>query len=128
MSVDIEVDDRKSHVDRSLQMTGKGTGISPFLEELIVEMDPLFNLSKIGPPTHLSEKIPFVDFEGITFFKVGAILDGPDSKTELRESGTISIGEGEGNFPLHCYPPFNYRGSKPLGNSMVIALSTAPQD
>jgi hypothetical protein len=128
MGIDIEVGYGKSHVDRSLQMTGKGTGISPLLEELIVEMDPLFNLSKIGPPTHLSEKIPFVDFKRFTFFKVGAILDGPDSEREFRKSAMISLGDGKRNLPLHCYPPFNYRGSKPLDNSMVIALSTAPKD
>jgi hypothetical protein len=72
-------------------MTGKGTGISPFLEELIVEMDPLFNLSKIGSPAHLPEKIPFVDFEGFIFFKVSTILDGPDSKREFRKSAMISF-------------------------------------
>jgi hypothetical protein len=76
-------------------MTGKGTGISPFLEELVVEMDPFFDLSKIGSPTHLPEKIPFVYFEGFTFFKVGATLDGPDSKRELRKSATISLGDRE---------------------------------
>jgi hypothetical protein len=103
MAINVEVDNGKSHFDRSLKVAWKGTGISPFLEELVVEMDPLFNLSKIGPPTHLSEKIPFVDFEGITFSKVGAILDVPDSKTELGESGTISIGDGEGNFLSHSY-------------------------
>jgi hypothetical protein len=95
MGIDIEVDDRKSHVDRSLQMTGKGTGISPFLEELIVEMDPFFNLGKIGSPTHLPEKIPLVDLEGFTFFKIGATLNGPDSKRELRKSAAISLGDRE---------------------------------
>jgi hypothetical protein len=91
MGIDIEVDGRKSHVDRSLQVTGKGTGISPFLKEMIIEMDPLFSLSKIGSPTHLPEKIPFVNLEGFTFFKVGAILDGPDSKREVRKSAMISF-------------------------------------
>jgi hypothetical protein len=95
MGIDIEVDYGKSHVDRSLEMTGKGTGIFPFLEELIVEMDPLFNLSKIGSPTHLPEKIPFVYFEGFTFFKVGAILYGPDSERKFRKSATISLSDRE---------------------------------
>jgi len=76
-------------------MTGKGTGISPFLKELIVEMDSLFDLSKIGSPTHLPEKIPFVDFEGFTFFKVGAILDCPNSKREVRKSAMISFCDRE---------------------------------
>jgi hypothetical protein len=80
MRIDIEIDDGKSHVDRPLEMIGKGTGISPFLEKLIVEMDSLLNLSKIGSPTHLPEKIPLIDLEGFTFFEVGAISDGPDSE------------------------------------------------
>jgi hypothetical protein len=91
MGIDIEIDYGKSHVDRSLEMTGKGAGISPFLEELIVEMDPFFNLSKIGSSTHLPEKIPFVDFEGFALFKVDAILDGPDSEREFRKSAMISF-------------------------------------
>jgi hypothetical protein len=95
MGIDIEVDDRKSHVDRSLEMTWKGAGISPFLKKLIIEMDPLFDLSKIGPPTHLPEKIPFVDFKGFTFFKVSTILDGPDSKREIGKSAAISLCDRE---------------------------------
>jgi hypothetical protein len=103
MAINVEVDNGKSHLDRSLKVAWKGTKISPFFKELIIEIDPLLDLGKIGSSPHLSEKIPFVDFEGITFFKVGAILDGPDSKTELGESGTISIGDGEGNFLSHSY-------------------------
>jgi hypothetical protein len=116
MGIDIEVGYGKSHVDRSLQMTGKGTGISPLLEELIVEMDPLLNLNKIGPPTHLPEKIPFVDFKGFTFFKVGAILDGPDSEWEFRKSAMISFSNREKDFPR----PHNLFSQKSL-NAMLYA-------
>jgi hypothetical protein len=109
-------------------MAREGAGISPFFEELIIEVDPFFDLSQISSSPHLSKEFSFVELEGFTLLKIGAGLNGPNPKTEFRESGTISLGDGKGNFPLHCYPPFNYRGSKPLGNSMVIALSTAPQD
>jgi hypothetical protein len=128
MGIDIEIDNGKSHLDRSLKVAWKGTKISPFFKELIIEIDPLLDLGKIGFPPHFPKEFSFVELEGFTLLKMGAGLDGSDPKTEFRESGTISLGDGEGNLPLHCYLPFNYRGSKPLGNSMVIALSTAPQD
>jgi len=82
-------------------MTGKRTGISPFLEELIVEMNPLLDLGKISPPAHLPEKIPFVDFKGFIFFKIGAILDGPDSEREFRKSAMISFCDREVNLFYH---------------------------
>jgi hypothetical protein len=123
MGIDIEVDDRKSHVDRSLQMTGKGAGISPFLKELIVEMDPRFNLSKIGSPTHLPEKIPLVDFEGFTFFKVGAILDGPDSKREVRKSVTISFCYREIDLSQHIHS-FNDFVTSPYDETAVFTFTS----
>jgi hypothetical protein len=43
--------------------TWKGTGVPPFLEKLIVEIDPFFDLSKVGPPSHLSKEFPFVELE-----------------------------------------------------------------
>jgi hypothetical protein len=122
MGIDIEVGYGKSHVDRSLQMTGKRTGISPFFEELIIEVDPLLDLGKISFPPHFPKEFSFEEFEWFTLLKIGAGLNGPDPKTEFRESVTISIGDGKRNLPLHCYFPFNYRGSKPLGYSMVIAF------
>jgi hypothetical protein len=63
MRIDIEVDNRKSHFNGSLKMTGKGTWISPFFEKLIVEIDPLFKLGKVSPPPHLTEEFSFGKFE-----------------------------------------------------------------
>ena len=63
MRIDIEVDDWKSHSNSTLQMTWKRTGISPFFEKLILEIDPLFNLGKVGPPPHLAEEFPLIKFE-----------------------------------------------------------------
>jgi hypothetical protein len=79
-------------------MTGKGAGISPFFEELIIEVDLFLNVSQIGSSPHLSKEFSFVELEGFTLLKIGAGLGGPDPKTEFRESGMISLGDGEGNF------------------------------
>ncbi len=106
MRIDIEVNNRKSPFDGSLQMAWKGTGISPFPEELIIEVDPFFDLGKAGPPSHLSENFPLIDFEGFTLFKIGAVLDGPDSKSEVGKLLTIAIGDLEGDFSLHQECPF----------------------
>ena len=63
MSIDIEVHDWKSHFDCPLEMAWKGTRISPVFEELVVEIDSLFELNKIGAPSHLSEELSFMKFE-----------------------------------------------------------------
>jgi hypothetical protein len=44
-------------------MAGKGAGIPPFFEKLIVEIDPLFNLGKVRSPPHLTEDLSFIKFE-----------------------------------------------------------------
>ena len=84
-------------------MAREGAGISPFFEELIIEVDPFFDLSQISSSPHLSKEFSFVELEGFTLLKIGAGLDGPDPKTEFRESGTISLGDGEGDFLSHSY-------------------------
>jgi hypothetical protein len=63
MGVDIEVDDRKSHFNGPLEMTGKGAGISPFFEKSIVVIDPLLNLSKVSSPPHLTKELSFEKLE-----------------------------------------------------------------
>jgi hypothetical protein len=82
-------------------MTWERTGISPFLEELIVKMDAFFELGQVRSPPHLTEEFSFVKFEGLTLFKIITGLDRPDSETEFRESVTISIGDMEMNSSLH---------------------------
>jgi len=88
-------------------MAWKGAGISPFLEELIVKMDAFFELGQVRSPPHLTEEFSFVKLEGLALFKIGAGLDRPDSKTQLRESVTISIGDMEMNFSLHSGFPIS---------------------
>jgi len=82
-------------------MGGKRTGVSPLLEELIVETHPFLNLGKMGSPARLPEKIPFVDLEGFAFFKVDAVLGGSDSERELRKSAAISFCNFEKDFSQH---------------------------
>ena len=82
-------------------MTWERTGISPFLEELIVKMDAFFELGQVRSPPHLTEEFSFVKFEGLTLFKIITGLDRPDSETEFRESVTISIGDIKGNLSWH---------------------------
>jgi len=82
-------------------MTGKGTGISPFFEKSIVEVDPLLNLSKVSLPPHLTKEISFEKFEWFALLKIGARLGCPDSKSEIRESLTISIREGKWYLSYH---------------------------
>jgi hypothetical protein len=81
-----------------VKVAWKGTRISPVFEELVVEIDSLFELSKIGPPPHLSKKFSFEEFKGVALFKIGASLDRPDSKSEIRESLTISFSYGKKDF------------------------------
>jgi hypothetical protein len=63
MRIDIEVDDGKSHFNASFQVAWKRTGISPFFEKLIVEIDPFFKLNKISLPPHLTEDLSLIKFE-----------------------------------------------------------------
>jgi hypothetical protein len=72
-------------------MTGKGARIPPFFEKSIVEVDPLLNLGKVSPPPHLTKEISFEKFEWLALLKIGARLDCPDSKSEIRELLTINI-------------------------------------
>jgi hypothetical protein len=44
-------------------MTGQWTGISPFLEKMIVEIDSFFKLDQINPSPHLTEKLSLIEFE-----------------------------------------------------------------
>jgi hypothetical protein len=44
-------------------MTWKGTGIPPFFEKLIVEINSLFKLDKVGLPLHLTQKFSFIKLE-----------------------------------------------------------------
>jgi hypothetical protein len=76
-------------------MIGKGTGISPFVEKPVVEIDSLLNLSKVGSPLHLTEEISLKKFERFALFKIGARLGCPDSKKELREPMPIFIRDRE---------------------------------
>jgi hypothetical protein len=101
MGVDIEVNDGKSHFNRPFEVSGKRTGISPFLEELIVTMDPFFDLSQVRLSPHLSEKLPLEVLEVLPLLKIGAILDGPNAKREIRKSLAIGIGDREENLLLH---------------------------
>jgi hypothetical protein len=101
MGVDIEIDDWESHLNRSLQMAREGAGISPFFEELIIEVDPFFDLSQISSSPHLSKEFSFIELEGFTLLKIGAGLDGPDPKTEFRKSAMISFSNREKDFPRH---------------------------
>jgi hypothetical protein len=103
MGIDIEVNDRKSHFNGPLEMTGKGTGTSPFFEKSIVEVDPLLNLGKVCPSAHLAKKISFEKFEWLALLKIGARLDCPDSKSEIREFLTISIRDCEGYLSYHVH-------------------------
>jgi len=82
-------------------MAWKGTGITPFLEELIVKMEAFFELGQVRSPPHLTEKFSFVKFEGLAFFKIIAGLDRPDSEPEFRKSVTIGIGDVKMNFSSH---------------------------
>jgi hypothetical protein len=63
MGIDIEINNRKSHFNGPLKVTGKWAGISPFFEKLIVAIDPHFNLGKVSPPPHLTEEISFEKLE-----------------------------------------------------------------
>ncbi len=63
VGIDIEVKNRKSHFHGSLEMIGKGTGISPFFEKSVVEFDLLLNLSEVGSPPHLAEEISLKKLE-----------------------------------------------------------------
>jgi hypothetical protein len=72
-------------------MIGKGAGIPPFFEKMIIQFDPLFNMGKVSPPAHPAKEIPFEKFEWLALLKIGARLDCPDSKSEIRELLTISI-------------------------------------
>jgi hypothetical protein len=107
VGINVEVDNGKSHVDRPLKVAWERTNIAPLFEKLIIEMDPFLDLSEVGSPPHLSKEIPLVELEGFALLKIGAGLDRPDPKTEFRESVTISIGDREGNFPLHRDTPFS---------------------
>jgi len=44
-------------------MTWKGAWISPFLEKLVVEIDPFFQQRKVRLSSHLTEKLSFEKFE-----------------------------------------------------------------
>jgi hypothetical protein len=123
MGVNVEVDNGKSHVDRPLKVSWEGTSIAPFLEELVVEINPVLDLSEVGPPPHLPEEIPLVELEGLALLKIRTGLDRPDPKTEFREPVTISIGDRKGNFPLHCYIPFNCQKTKQVDNLLMIVIS-----
>jgi hypothetical protein len=72
-------------------MTWKRTGISPFFEKLLIEMDPLFNLGKVRFPPHLTEELSLIEFERFTLLKIDATLDRPNSKDEIWKSLPISI-------------------------------------
>jgi hypothetical protein len=63
MSIDIEINDRKSHFNGPLKVTGKGAGISPFFEKSIIEVDPLLNLGKVSFPPHFTKEISFKKLE-----------------------------------------------------------------
>jgi hypothetical protein len=63
MGIDIEVNNRKSHFNGPLKMTGKGAGISPFFEKSVVAIYSFFNLAKVSLPPHLTEEISFKKFE-----------------------------------------------------------------
>jgi hypothetical protein len=76
-------------------VSGKRAGISPFLEELIVTMDPFFDLSQVSLSPHLSEELPLVVLEVLPLLKIGAILDGPDPEREIRKSLAIGISNGK---------------------------------
>jgi hypothetical protein len=101
MGVDIEINDGKSHFNRPFEVSGKRTGISPFLEELIITMDPFFDLSQVSLSPHLSKKIPLEVLEVLPLLKIAAILDGSDPEREFRKSLAISIRDSEGDLFLH---------------------------
>jgi hypothetical protein len=82
-------------------MMWKRAEITPILEKLIIKIDPLFDLGKVSPSSHLSKEFPFIKFEGFTLLKIGTVLYGPDPKTKVGKSTTISIGDGEGNLSRH---------------------------
>ena len=88
-------------------MTGKGTGISPFLKELIVEMDSLFDLSKIPEEKWNADlaslyvrdillrgfnprEKPVHVFPGCICF-LGGVRINPDCETDIR--GLFAAGE-----------------------------------
>jgi hypothetical protein len=60
MCIDIKVNNRKPHFDGPLKMAGKGAGVSPFFEKLIVEIDPFFKLGKLGSPPHPAKELSFI--------------------------------------------------------------------
>jgi hypothetical protein len=76
-------------------MIGKGAGIPPFFEESVVKVDPLLNLRKVSPPPHLTKEISFEKLEGLALLKIGARLDCPNPKGEIRKPPTISTGDSE---------------------------------
>jgi hypothetical protein len=101
MRIDIEVNDGKSHFNRSLKMAGEGTEITPLFKKLVVAIDPLFELNEVSPPPHLTEELSFIKFKGFALLKISAELDCPDSKRKMREVLTISIGKGERDLYWH---------------------------
>jgi hypothetical protein len=46
-----------------------------------------------------------MEFKGFTLFKIGAVLDRSNSKTEVWKPLTISIGNGERDLSLHGLTP-----------------------
>jgi hypothetical protein len=103
MSVDIEIDDRKSHLNDPCKVIWKRARISPIFEKPIIEIDSFLELGQVRSPPHLTEEFSFIKLEGLALFKIGAGLDRPDSKTKFRESATIGIGDMEMNFSLHMF-------------------------
>jgi len=101
MGIDIKIDNGESHFNRPLKVTWKGTGILPFLEELVIPIDPFLDLSKVGPSSQLPEELSFVELEGFSLLEIGTILDGSDSKTEGWEPLAVLIGDGKKNLPWH---------------------------
>jgi hypothetical protein len=82
-------------------MAWEGTGITPFFKELIIMVDPFLDLGEVSSPFHLTKKLPFVEFEGFILFEIGAVLNRSNSKTQVRKSATVGIGDSERDLSLH---------------------------
>jgi hypothetical protein len=113
MGIDIEVDNRESHFDGPLEVAWEGTGITPFSEELAIEIDAFFGLDKVSLPPHLSQKFSLIEFKRFILLKIGAVLDRSNSKGEGWEPESVGISDDKANFFLRSrfltlqspYPP-----------------------
>ena len=80
MGVNVKIDAWKSHFNHSLKMAWEWTRVPPLFKKLIITIDPLLNLGKMGLPSNPTNKISFVEFEWFIPFKIGTTEDRSNSK------------------------------------------------